>query len=66
MTLRKYVLSPRVVGSALAVLPVVKQTRKPVLGQRVWVLWAFWGIGFVISLVTVREASARRVSAPHR
>ena len=66
MTLRKYVLSPRVVGSALAVLPVVKQSRKPPLGQRTWVLWVFWGIGFLISLVTVREESARRVSAPRR
>jgi len=64
MTLRKYVLSPRVVGSALAVLPVAKATRKPALGQRTWVLWLFWAIGFLISLVTVREESARRVSAP--
>ena len=64
MTLRKYLLSPRVVGSALAVLPVARQSRKPVIGQRTWVLWVFWAIGFLISLVTVREESARRVSTP--
>jgi hypothetical protein len=66
MTLRKYVLSPRVIGSALSVLPVVKQSRKPALGQRTWALWVFWGIGFLISLVTVREESSRRVSASRR
>lgn len=66
MTLRKYVFSPRVIGSALAVLSVVRRSRKPALGQRTWALWLFWGIGFLINLVTVREESARRVSPPRR
>jgi len=66
MTLRKYVLSPRVLGSAFAVLPVVRQSRKPALGQRTWALWLFWGIGFLINVVTVREHSARRVSPSRR
>lgn len=62
MTLRKYLLSPRVIGSALAVLPVVGATRKPGLGQRTWVLWAGWGLGLAVALVTVRQDSVRRVS----
>lgn len=64
MTLRKYLLSPRVVGSALSVLPMARRSRKPTLGQRTWVLWVFWAIGFLINLATVREESARRVSRP--
>ncbi|GAA4178789.1 hypothetical protein [Gryllotalpicola koreensis] len=62
MTLRKYALSPRVYASALAVLPVVRATRKPALGQRSWALWAAWGLGMAVTLITVREDSARRVS----
>jgi len=66
MTLRKYALSPRVYASALAVLPVVKATRKPRLGQRSWVLWIAWALGVVLALVTVREESVRRVSTNRR
>lgn len=64
MTLRKYVFSPRLIGSVLGALPLARATRKPVLGQRTWVLWAIWGIGFLVNLVTVRQESARRVSTP--
>jgi hypothetical protein len=60
------VLSPRVIASAVAVLPVAKATRKPALGQRSWVLWAGWGLGMAVALLTVREESTRRVSADRR
>ncbi|GAA4186921.1 hypothetical protein GCM10022288_11210 [Gryllotalpicola kribbensis] len=66
MTIRKYVLSPRLYASALAVLPVVKATRKPQLGQRSWVLWAGWALGTAAALITIREESARRVSTDRR
>ncbi|GAA4157330.1 hypothetical protein GCM10022286_08850 [Gryllotalpicola daejeonensis] len=66
MTLRKYVLSPRLYASALAVLPVVRATRKPQLGQRSWVLWAGWALGTAAAIVSVREDSARRVSTNRR
>jgi hypothetical protein len=66
MSLRKYVLSPRVYASALAVLPVVKATRKPALGQRSWVLWTGWGLGMAVALISVRQESLRRVSADQR
>lgn len=62
MTLRKYLLSGRVVGSALAVLPVIWATRRPALGQRSWVMWAGWGLGMLTAVVTVRQESVRRVS----
>ncbi|HEY0248801.1 MAG TPA: hypothetical protein VGC45_11135 [Gryllotalpicola sp.] len=63
MTLRKYALSPRVIGSALAVVPVVRAMRRPALGQRSWVLWAAWGAGAVLAVATVRQNSARRATA---
>lgn len=63
MSIRKYLLSPRIYASALAVLPVVKATRKPVLGQRSWVLWIGWALGTALAVATVRQDSARRVSA---
>jgi len=53
-------------ASALAVLPVMKATKKPALGQRSWVLWAGWALGVVVAIVTVREDSARRVSTDRR
>ncbi|WP_022881174.1 hypothetical protein [Gryllotalpicola ginsengisoli] len=61
MSVRKYVLSPRLVGSALAVVPVIKATRRPPLGQRNWVLWLAWAGGLALAVATVREESARRV-----
>lgn len=66
MTLRKYALSPRLIASALAVVPVAKASRRPGLGQRTWALWALWGVGLVAAFVTVREESARRVSPDAR
>jgi len=66
MTIRKYLLSPRVLASTLAVLPVAKATRKPALGQRSWVLWLGWAAGLAVALVTVRQDSVRRVSADRR
>jgi hypothetical protein len=60
------VLSPRLYASALAVLPIVKATRKPQLGQRSWVLWAGWALGTAAAIVTIREESARRVSPDRR
>jgi len=66
MSIRKYVLSPRLFASALAVLPVVKATKKPALGQRSWVLWVGWGLGVVAAFMTVRQESARRVSTNRR
>jgi hypothetical protein len=62
MSLRKYLMSGRVAASTLAVLPVVKATRKPELGQRSWVLWVGWGLGLAAALVTVREESVRRAT----
>jgi len=66
MSIRKYVLSPRLFASALAVLPVVKATRKPALGQRSWVLWAGWGLSVAAAFMTVRQESSRRVSTNRR
>lgn len=66
MSLRKYLMSGRLAASTLAVLPVIKATRKPALGQRSWVLWLGWGLGMVAALMTVRQESARRVSTERR
>jgi hypothetical protein len=66
MTLRKYVLSPRLFASALAVLPIAKATRKPALGQRSWVLWVGWGLGVIATVMTIRQESVRRVSTNRR
>jgi hypothetical protein len=64
MTIRKYLLSPRVLASGLAVLPVARATRKPALGQRSWVLWLGWGLGTAVALATVRQESLRRRTEP--
>jgi hypothetical protein len=64
MTIRKYLLSPRVLASGLAVLPVARATRKPALGQRSWVLWLGWGLGVAVALATVRQESLRRKTEP--
>jgi len=66
MTLRKYALSPRLIAAAAAVVPIVKASKRPELGQRTWALWALWGAGLAVSFLTVREQSARRVSADRR
>ena len=63
MTIRKYLFSPRVIGSAFGVLGVAKATRRPDLGQRNWVLWLAWAGSLVVAITTVRQDSARRVGA---
>jgi len=60
VTIRKYLLAPRVHAAAFAVLPVIRATRRRPLGIRVGVVWLGWLATAALAVLTVKDESAAR------
>ncbi|WP_298229674.1 hypothetical protein [Gryllotalpicola sp.] len=60
MTIRKYLLAPRVYGSLLGIVQVLRVTRRRPIGIRIGVVWLAWAAAVVLAVLTVNDASAAK------
>lgn len=66
MGVGRYVLNSGIISSAIGALGVAKQTKKMPRDWRRFLVWATWGISFVLAVASVRKSDSDAAHIEHQ
>ncbi|RRD36395.1 hypothetical protein EII31_02135 [Leucobacter sp. OH2974_COT-288] len=66
MGVGRYVLNSGIISSAVGALGVAKQTKKMPRDWRRFLVWATWGISFVLAVASVRKSDSDAAHVKHQ